>query len=70
LQLADAAGWNRSSLIVHHSELVAGYGGAGRPVTHFTRAVGEEDMQHLRGSDAVEDVDAKASGPTLAYIPR
>ena len=41
---------------------------ARRAVAHVARAVREEDVQHLRRADAVEDVGAEALPPPLADV--
>src|SRR5205814_10211995 len=55
LALGDVA-----PLLVDDAQLVAGNGHAGRAVADVVGAIGQENMQHLRRADAVQDVD---SGP-------
>ena len=52
------------------SQRVAGHRAPRAAVAHLARTVGQEDVQHLGGADAVQDLAAECFGPAFADLGR
>src|SRR5271154_4269624 len=63
LQLADFAARNFDAGIVDDARFVSGNGKTGGAVAHRAGTVGNKNVQHFRGADAVDDFDAGAIFP-------
>ena len=68
LQLALLAAGHEIAFIVHQPNGVAGHRTPGGAVPHLARPIGDENMQHFRRADAVQDVDAEAPLPAAPDI--
>src|SRR6266851_2034323 len=67
-QLAELAALHRSIFLVDDRKLVARNRLAGGAVANVVRTKAQENVQHLGGAEAIENVDAEALLPTLADL--
>ena len=70
LQFADLASGDVVVMFVHETDPVTRYGLAGAAVANPARAVGNENVQHLGRTDAVEDFHAELFRPAAAQVRR
>src|ERR1700694_3355274 len=68
LQFAHLPLRNRMAIVAQNPKLIPWHRRAAGPVAYVPGAIRKEDMQHFRGTQAVEDLDAKMVGPTLSDI--
>ncbi|MCY1293744.1 hypothetical protein D9M70_430120 [compost metagenome] len=70
VEVADLARRRGLATFVQQFQFVAGHGLARGAVAHLAGPVRQEDMQHFRGADAIQDVAAEMRQETLADIAR
>src|SRR6185437_4716584 len=70
VQLANLPGGDGLTILIDQPELIAGHRRAGSAVTNVSGAIGQKDVQHLRGADTVQNVHAKVALPALADVSR
>ena len=70
LQLAHLPGGDRAAVVADDAQVVAWHRHAARPVAHVARTIRQEDVQHLRRAEAVENLDAEVLGPPPADLRR
>ena len=69
-EIADLPGRHRASVIVDDQGLVARHGQPCRARSHLPRTIRQEDVQDLRGPDAVQRLDAEGVPPATVEILR
>jgi hypothetical protein len=68
--IARLAIGHRAAVLAAQRDLVARHRPAGGAIAHALRPVGQEDVQHLGGADAVDDVHAEVALEALAQFGR
>ena len=70
VQVARLAVGHRLAVVAAQLHRVARHRPAGAAIAHLLGPVGQEDVQHLGGADAVDDVDAEVRLEALAQLGR
>ena len=70
VEVADLAVGHRAAVVAAQLDRVAGHRLAGAAVVHVARTVGQEDVQHLGGADAVDQLAAEVRAEALAEFAR
>jgi hypothetical protein len=70
VQVAGLAVGHRAAVVAAQFDVVARHRPAGGAVAHPLGPVGQEDVQHLGGADAVHDVHAEVALEALAQFGR
>src|SRR5262245_21365875 len=67
-EVADLPGPDLGTRLVEQLDLISRDDLACCPITHIAGAVRQEDVEHLRGADAIEEFDARALLPAQAHV--